>query len=343
MPAGGPAAGAPAARAATARALAARGWRRLPRRALAWVAALAASLAVESALLFAALQAVPGDAATTLLGQNATPAELAATRHRLGLDEPAPVRYLRWIEGAVHGDLGASFQSGRPVAAVLAQPLLNSLVLAAAAFAAGAVLAVTSGLVTGLRPGSRTDTALSTASVAVLSTPVLVWASGACVVFAGLLGWLPAVSLPPFGGTPLARPVVLVLPAGTLALFGGAWAGRLIRAAVADAARLPHVEAARLAGLPRRRVLVRHLLPSALAPCAQALASMAALLVGGTAVVEQTFGYPGLGQLLVASVHDHDTPLTEGAALVVVALVTLGFAAADFSGLLADPRRGRRS
>ena len=182
------------------------------------LAALLALLAV-SAIIFAAVELLPGDPAAQLLGTYATPERLEAVRGQLGLDDPAPLRYARWLGGVLQGDLGSSIRTDQRVADLIARPALNTAVLAAAAFAA-------------------------------ISAAALI-----------------------------------------LAALGGAFGGRLIRAAVADAARLPHVEAARLAGLPERRVLLRHLLPSAVPATAQIFAFTAPFPIGGAVVVERIFAF----------------------------------------------------
>ncbi|MGC1550447.1 MAG: ABC transporter permease [Rhodanobacter sp.] len=299
---------------------------------------LVATLAAESMLLFGALQLMPGDAASTVLGTNATPASMAAFRRRLGLDHNLAVRYGEWIGHALTGNLGTSTQSGQSVTSVIAQPLLDTLILAGIAGALIVVCSLAIGIVAGVRPGSRTDTGLSTGTLLVVSVPAFVFASVLAIVFAGVLHLLPAASLLPFGGTPLTQPDILVLPALSLVIFGTAWASRLVRAAVADATVLPHVEAARLAGLPLSRVLVRHLLPETVGPCAQAFAWLTTLLVGGTVVVEQIYSYPGLGQVLVTAVRDHDTPVVEAVGLLIVAVVTVAFVLADAVTVLTNPK-----
>lgn len=299
---------------------------------------LVVTLAAESALLFAAAYHLRGDAATAILGPNATPESVAVLRRELGLDDNIVVQYGRWIGNALRGDLGVSARSGQPVTRVIADPLTASLILAGVSGLLIAALALLIGTAAGTRPGSRLDHAVSALTVLIVSVPAFVTATLASVVFAGVLGWLPAASLVPVGGTPLDRPEILVLPALSLVLVGTAWAARLVRAAVADATVAPNVVAARLAGLPESRVLLRHLLPLAAAPCAQVLAWLSTLLIGGTVVVEQVFAYPGLGRVLVGAARDHDTAVLEGVGLIMVAAVTIAFAAADAVPLLTDPR-----
>lgn len=276
------------------------------------LAALLALLAV-SAIIFTAVELLPGDPAAQLLGTYATPERLEAVRGQLGLDDPAPLRYARWLGGVLQGDLGSSIRTDQAVADLIARPALNTAVLAAAAASGAALLAV--------------------------SVPEFVIAALLVSIVALEFGWLPAVSLVPSGGTPLDRPEILVLPVIALAAVGGAYGGRLIRAAVADAARLPHVEAARLAGLPERRVLLRHLLPSAVPATAQILAFTAPFLIGGAVVIERIFAFPGLGSMLVDRIGSHDAPVIEAIALLQAAAMIAAFTIADLIGFFASPAR----
>lgn len=303
-----------------------------------WAGRLIVLLVVESMLLFAGAQLIPGDAASAILGQNATPQTLAILRQQLGLDQSPAVQYWQWITHAMRGDLGTSVQSGQPVTTVMAQPLLDTLILAGFSGVLIVAVSLIVGVAAGSRPGGRVDRLLSAGGLLVVSVPPFVTASVAVIVFAGVLRWLPTASLVPLGGTPLDTPSVLVLPVLSLVLTGTAWASRLVRAAVADATVSPSVEAARLAGLPPHRVMLWHLAPLVAGPCVQTFALMASMLIGGTVVVEQIFAYPGLGQLLVGAVTNHDIPVLEGVGLIMVCAVTLAYSAADLITGLTDAR-----
>ncbi|PJN39967.1 ABC transporter permease [Streptomyces sp. CB02959] len=305
------------------------------------LAGAAATLLAASAVLFAAAEVLPGDAAASALGGSATAGQLTQLRAQLGLDRPLVVRYADWIGAALGGDLGRSTADGRPVRAIIAGPLADTLLLVGLCAALTVLLALAVGLAAGLRPGGRLDRVLSGGAVVLVSLPQFVTAGILVLVCASWLGVLPAVSLVPFGASPLARPEVLVLPVAALTLFSAAWASRMVRAAVADAAAAPHVAAARLAGLSERRVVVRHLLPTAAGPCAQVFGWLAGALVGGTAVVEQVFNYPGLSRELVAAVEHHDSAVLEGVGLLMAAAVVGGLVLADLVGMAVDPRLRR--
>ncbi|XVV00801.1 ABC transporter permease [Actinosynnema sp. CA-248983] len=302
------------------------------------LAATTATLFAVAVVLFAASEVLPGDAASASLGLDATAEEVEARRKELGLDRPWPVRFAEWLAAAIRLDLGTSVMSREPVLDIVAEPLAATGLLVGITAAVTVPTAMLIGVVSGLRRGGRTDRVLSAISVVSVSIPQFVTAGLLVLVFADLIPVLPAISLPPLGGTPLDKPEVLVLPVAALTLFGAAWAGRIVRAAVIDADGLPHVEAARLAGLPEPVVVWRHLLPAAVPPCAHAFAWLLSGLFGGTTVVEIVFNYPGLSRTLVASVRNHDTAVLEGVGLLLATIIIVSFIVADLLVMLADPR-----
>lgn len=302
------------------------------------VIAAAGTLLAVSLVLFAGSEVTPGDAASASLGANATPDQVAALRVAWGLNRPLPERYWDWITSLLHGDLGTSLATGRPVTSVLARPFAYSAILVVLAGVATIVLAVLVGVLAGLHPGGRADRVLSGGAVTLVAVPQFVTAGLLVLLFAAVLHLLPAVSLVPFGATPLEQPSILVLPALALVLPAAAWASRLVRATVIDANATPHAEAARLAGLPERIVLFRHILPGTVPPCAQMFGWLVGALFGGTAVIERVFSYPGLSGVLLDAVRHHDAPVLEGVGLLLASLVVGAFLGSDLVGVLADPR-----
>lgn len=181
----------------------------------------------------------------------------------------------------------------------------------------------------GLDVGGWRDQVLSSAALAAICAPEFVVATAMVLLFSSILGWLPAVSLPPAGGGVLSRPEILVLPALTITIVGSATLLRLVRPVIARQAATPHVEAARLAGLAPLHVLWRHLLPGALAPAMQASAMLVPYLIGGTVIVERAFAYPGLGSVLVQAVSAREPGLLMACALVVVGVTVCAYRLAD--------------
>ncbi|MYJ02345.1 MAG: ABC transporter permease, partial [Chloroflexi bacterium] len=303
------------------------------------MASLVATLLAVSAILFAAVEWLPGDPAQQILGIHATPERLDILREQLNLSDSVPERYARWLWSTLQGDLGESVRTNQPVGAIISRPALNTAMLAVTAFAAITTVALLLAAFGGRRDGSRTSTVISVTTLSAVSVPEFIIA-GILISVVGLeLGWLPAVSLVPSDGTPFSRPEILVLPVVSLSIVGGAYGARLIRAAVADAARRPHVQAARLAGLTESRVLIRHLLPSAIPTTVQVLAFMVPFLVGGAVVVERIFAFPGLGSQLVDRVALRDAPVIEAIGLIQAAAVIIGFQVADAVGFFASPER----
>lgn len=294
-----------------------------------------------TAVVFAATELLPGDAGELKGAGRATEADLAEERERLGLDRPAPVRYADWLYDVLRGDVGHSFVSGRPVAEILSERLPATLVLVAAALLITAVMTAPALVVAHLRGGR--GGALATGLAAV---PQPVHAAVLGAVLAGLLGWLPPVSLLPPGGSPLAAPQALVLPALTLAIPSAAFSVVLLRGTLDDVLRRPHVVDARLRGLPPVLLLYRHVLPFLRVPALHLAALLAGGLTAGTALVETMFGYPGTGQLLVSSIAVRDIPVVQSAALLPIGVLLLGMFLADLlthRTAAPAPRPGERS
>ncbi|MGH8908722.1 MAG: ABC transporter permease [Egibacteraceae bacterium] len=308
----------------------------LPRAVLGRVATGVALVLVTSMLVFAGTELLPGDAATAALGQTATPEQLRVVRERLGLDDPAPRRYADWLGGLVRGDLGVTV-SGRPVADVIAGKAVNTLALALVTAALLIAVALGLGLTAGARAGSVTDRLISAAAVGAMALPEFVIGTLLIIVFALWLGLLPSVSLLPAEGA-LGRPAALVLPVLTLSAGAAGHAIRLVRAAMAEVMASPYIPMARLHGIPERRVLVRHALRNALAPTVQLFAAILVWLVGGIAVVERVFGYPGLSQVLVDAVATRDIPLVQSLATIFAALTVSLYIAADIVVTLLIPK-----
>jgi peptide/nickel transport system permease protein len=310
----------------------------LLRAVLGRLAAAAVTLVAVSMVLFAGASMVPGDAASASLGVSTTPEQIDALRAEWGLDRPLPVRYAEWMGAVLRGDLGTSLISHRPVTDLIAEPLWSTTLLVLIASAVTVPLAVLLGVLTGLRPGGRLDRLVSGVALTVVAIPSFVIAGLLVMVFSVTLGLLPAVSLPPLGGTPLDRPEILVLPAGSLVLFATAWASRIVRATVVDADLAPNAEAARLAGVPERTVVWRHVLPTTVPAIAPVFAWLVSALFGGTTVVEVVFNYPGLSTVLLTAVRNHDAAVLEGVGLLLAVVIVGSLIVADLLGFLANPK-----
>lgn len=300
------------------------------------------TLVAVTAATFAAVEALPGDAATSLLGQQASPGRVAEVRARLDLDQPAARRYVGWVAGVVTGDLGVT-TSGQSVGTVLSSPARNSALLFAITSIATAGLVLGAALLAGTRPDRRADRFLSAASLGVVAIPEYVVATVMIAVLALGFGVLPAVSLIPAGGSPLDRPAILVIPATALVVTAGAYGFRLARPIVVAADALPHVAAARAAGLGRARVVAVHVLPLALGPLTRTVALLVPYLIGGTVVIEEVTGYPGLGRVLVGALSGRDVRVVEAAVLVIAVVTLASFVLAEVIAAALDRAVGRRT
>jgi len=304
-------------------------------RAVLWRAGLlvlrrAGLLLVLLAAVFLLVDLLPGDAARSTLDANASAGEVAARRARLGLDRPWFERFAHWLGGLCTGDLGVSAR-GRPVWEVVGPHLPNTLLLGGIVLALTAVAALGLGGLAVLRPGGRLDRAIDSGATVLLALPEFVLGTGLVVVFAFYSDLLPAVTTTSTGGG-VHDAGMLVLPALALALPQIGWNTRIVRTALTEQLRAPHVDAAVLDGLPRRRVLLHHLLPGAVPPIATGLATSAGLVLGGAVTVETLFNYPGLGSVLTDALQNRDGPTVAGVVALAGLIITSTLVPADLLG-----------
>ena len=296
------------------------------------------TLLVVSTFIFWAVELLPGDIATEILGQSATPETLQAFRERFGLTDPAIVRYGHWLFSALQGDFGLSLSSQRPIADLIAQRAFNTFFLAAYAAAIAVPLAVGLGVLAALYRGSWLDRFISTSTLAVISFPEFFVAYILILIFAAGLGWFPSLANVTPGMDLGTRLYATFLPALTMVLIVMAHMMRMTRAAIVNLLALPYVEMAHLKGIRRRRVITVHALPNAVAPIATVIALNLAYLIVGVVLVEVVFVYPGLGQLLVDSVAKRDITVVQAACLIFAATYILLNLAADIIGIVSNPR-----
>ncbi|MFF7245808.1 ABC transporter permease [Embleya sp. NPDC008237] len=278
-------------------------------------------LLAVSATVFAAGEALPGDAADTLGGGRVTPTGLDELRARRGLTDPEWLRWLHTVGDLAGRDGGHSLLTGRPVYRVIGERLPATLILAGLSLACAAFGCLVGCLLTGRRALRRPHTGPSGVATALAAVPQPVVAAGLTALLTGGLALLPPVSLLPPGGNPLTEPRILILPVLTIALPTAAFATALLGGAVADALLAPHAVDARLRGVPPGRILRRHVAPALTVPALRVLAVAVSATTAGTALAESTFGYAGAGELLVTAVATRDTPvvhlLAVGSAVVV--------------------------
>jgi peptide/nickel transport system permease protein len=295
------------------------------------IAAGAATLLVASALIFTATQLLPGDLATATLGRDATPAAVAQLRESLGLDRPAVLRYVDWLGGIAHFDLGKSAVNNVSVSDTIAQPLRNSALLVAVTLGLLIPLSLLLGTAAALRRGSFFDLGSQLVTVMLVALPEFV--VGIVLVLAFAIAWpvLPAVTFQ-------VTAEGLVLPVATLLMLSLAYTARMVRAGVIEVLSSEYVAMARLKGMPERSVIRHHVLPNAIGPSLHAFALTAAWLAGGVVIVEYLFAYPGIGRLLIDAVTSRDVPMVEAVSLILAAVYVIGNLLADVATILLTPR-----
>ncbi|MEU9123138.1 ABC transporter permease [Streptomyces sp. NPDC048506] len=266
-------------------------------------------------LVFALTEALPGDAAVALAGDQPDPARIAAVRETLHLDRPAHERLAQWAGGLLHGDLGTSLTSGRPVGSYLADGFGPTLLLAAPTLLLLVPVAVGLGVLAARYEGRRPDRVISAVTLGVYAVPEFALGVLLVALFALRLGWLPPTALG-HGTDLLAHPAVLVLPVLVLLSRPVCSLTRLIRAGMIDALASPYVAQARRYAVPGARIRYAHALPNGLAPAAQQLARTVDWLLCGVIVVEALFAVPGLGTVLMNAVAERDVPVIQGLAVV---------------------------
>jgi peptide/nickel transport system permease protein len=288
--------------------------------------------------VFVVSELLPGDVAVFILGQQATPENLAVLRTQLGLNQPAPLRYLTWLSGFLRGDWGRSLALQIPIADLVLSRAANSLVLAGLALIVTVPISVGLGLVAALRHGRAVDRAISLIGLSGLALPEFVSGVLLIVLFSLTLHIAPAAAQIPTGASPLSVLPALVLPALTLAVTLFAYISRMTRASAIDVLASDYVRAAVLKGLPMSKVIVRHVLRNALLPTVTVIGAQIGWLVGGLVVVEHLFGYPGLGDLLLFAALNKDIPLLEACVMIVASVYMLSNLAAEVLFGVLNPR-----
>lgn len=296
------------------------------------------TLLTVSLVIFAVTEILPGDVASMILGQQATEQDLATLRERMGLDRPAPERYISWLSGMVQADWGQSLRLGVPVAPLLMQRMGNSLTLALIAFAIGVPLAILLGVLAGLTRGKWPDSLVTVSTLVAVSLPEFVTAILLIVVFASWLQVLPPTSMIDPAAGPFQSMQYLILPAITLTLVMAAHIARMTRSSMIEVMRSNYVRTAILKGLPRWRVIFQHALRNGLLPTITVVAINVGWLMGGLIVVETVFAYPGMGQLLLLAVGNHDVPLLQAVTLVIAAIYAVANLGADLLYRTLNPR-----
>jgi peptide/nickel transport system permease protein len=299
----------------------------------------AAVLFVVSAVVFAIVHAAPGGPAL-LNNPDVDPKMAKEMEKELGLDDPIPVQYARWLGNAVRGNLGRSYQHSLGTAELLWARIPNTLLLSGTALLLAVVLAVPLGMISAVYRYSALDYAATVTAFLGVSVPVFWLAILLIIVFSVTLGWLPSSGMLTVG-VPFSmrdRLLHLLMPSIVLATFPLAQLTRYVRSSMVDALAQDYVRTARAKGLPECSVLGRHALRNALIPMVTVLGVLTPRLLGGAVVTETIFAWPGLGRLAVEAAVTRDYPVILGATLLVSTLVVLSNLITDVLYVVIDPR-----
>jgi len=296
---------------------------------------------LTSLIIFFITQWLPGDVARVILGREASETALETLREDLGLNDPLPVQYVKWLGGFITGDWGTSFSTNQAIRPLVMERLRNSLMLAAVTMVIAIPLSVGLGVLAGLKENKATDNIISVGSLSVVGLPEFV--TGLILI------QLLAFKLDPFDIIPANSSIrpdatffealpMLILPALTATLVLLAYIVRLTRAGVVEEMKKSYVRTAALKGLPKRTVIIRHVLRNALLPTITVIAISVGWLISGLIVIENVFNYPGLGRLMTFAIDRRDLPLLQAITLVTVLVFSLSNLIADLLYAYLNPR-----
>ncbi len=293
-----------------------------------------------SVVIFLLMHLAPGDVTTVLLGPQATEHDRNILRHTLGLDQPLPVQYGKWLVRTAHGDLGTSIATSLPVAALIVPRFVNTVILTVASMFLAVLIGYSVGLFAALRSRSLFDRGVMVGTLVLGSTPPFWLGLILVLLFALRLRWLPVSGMIDMAGNGGTLDVLrhLILPAVTTALAPAAIITRMVRSSLLDSLARPHVRVARAKGLRRRDLLRRHVVLNALPPIMTITGLQLGYLLGGALFSEVVFAWPGLGSLLYDSITARDMPVVQAATLLIALTFVLVNIGVDLLNVLIDPR-----
>ena len=309
------------------------------------------SLFFVTLIIFSSVNLLPGDFVESVLGQTRTEESVKIFRKELGLDKPYHVRYVNWLTSAIQGDLGSTFSgrnatyanhpqqsTARSVSSLLKPRLFNTFFLAAMTAIIAIPLSLLLGITAALYRNSIYDRTVNASALTTISMPEFFVAYILIIYLASINQFFPSLSNVT-SSTPFFERIYLsVLPALTLTLVTVAHMMRMTRASIINLLSSPYIEMARLKGISKTQVIIKHALPNAWAPIANIIAFNLAYLIVGVVVVEVVFVYPGVGQLMVDSVIKRDIPVVQGCALVFAVTYILLNLIADVISIITNPR-----
>lgn len=304
---------------------------------------LSVSLLVASIVIFLAIEVVPGDPASYMLGINAQPDTIAALREELGLNVSLFQRYVNWVSGMLTGDFGTSYTYRTPVVDMIGDRMWISLPLAIYALLLSTLIAFPVGILAASKRGSVTDTLVMATTQLGIAIPNFWFAMLMVLVFAINLRWFSAGGFPGWDGDFWLAVKALTLPAISLALPQASILARVMRSALLDTLGEDFVRSARAKGLTRKQALWRHALRNAMIPVLTIIGLQFSFLLAGAIIIENVFFLPGLGRLVFQSISQRDLIVVESVVMLLVFAVVVVNFSVDIAYALVDPRLRRRS
>jgi peptide/nickel transport system permease protein len=295
-------------------------------------------LVIVGIIVFTLMQLIPGDAASMLLGRDATTEQRDALRERLNLNEPVPVQFVTWFGNALRLDFGESLFIGKPVTEALLDRVEPTALLALYAMTLAIVIAIPAGVLAAVRRNSLLDRLMMVVSISGVAIPSFFFGILLILLFAVVLGWLPSGGYVDFGEDPVEHFKYMLLPSLTLGFSAAGLLARLVRSTMLDVLNDDYVRTAYAKGLARRHVVLWHALRNAMIPVLTIIGVSFAGMLGGAVVIETVFNIPGMGRLVAQSVTRRDFPLVQGAVLVVAAVQVIIMLLIDVLYVYVDPR-----
>jgi peptide/nickel transport system permease protein len=296
------------------------------------------TLVLLSVIVFFSTQVLPGNVGRRVLGPLAAQSAVDQLNKKLGTDRSLIVQYGDWVGGILHGDLGTSVKTDRPVSDIVWPALWRSAKLAVLAFLIVVPLAILGGVFAALHEGRPSDRIISVGGLSATAIPEFVWAVVLILVFALWIQILPATAQAPPGAGFLTQIKYLLLPALCLVFVLFGYIARMARAGTIDALDADYTRTAIIKGLPQRTVVRRHVLRNSLLPTIAVVATQCGYLIGGLVAIEKIFNYQGIGQTLFRAASDKDFPVLQSAVLMVGVVYLVATLAADLAYSLLNPR-----
>ena len=291
-----------------------------------------------ASFVFFVIYLIPGDVADIIAGERATPEQVAQVRQALGLDRPLHVQYLDWLLKVIHGDLGKSLISGRPVMKDLILQLPRTMELMVSAILLAVVIGIPAGILASVRRSRVEDRVVSTLGLLGLSVPSFVIGTLLALILGVYLRWLPISGFVPFDQDPVHHLKLLVMPSLALGLSMAGVVMRMTRSTMLGVLGEDYIRTARAKGLSERAVRYRHALRNALVPVVSIIGVQAGTLLGGTVIIEFIFNWPGLSSLLIRAIYQRDAPLVQGVILLISGAFILINLVVDLLNSRLDPR-----